>query len=546
MASNAGRPTALGLLVLTGVCAFGFQETLPWLAGAYFYVPLLFGFVALSSSAKFLGVLFGYGLNAINQMDAKRPTRKHGSARWASWRDIRKELSRKRASFWGVYKGRPLFIDYESCALTVAPSGLGKTTCTVIPNVFSRPRSVSALVADTKSEIACITARAVRRYLGQAVVILNPGGVNEDILGRTARYNPLHLLVRALEDSKGPVNLVPDTQSLTLQLSPEPPEPGENIFFRNGSRKLLVFAFLVLVLEHGRKATLTMALSLLRDVNRLEEELYKARLSLALNGELADLASDILAKRAEGDAKQFDSFREGATQAIEIYSPSSVLAYCVSESDFSFAELRDKPTTVYVILDQTRKALASWQALMIWCAKTELMRRTSGQPVQFILDEATGVRIDGIDDLLTRARGFKLKLHFVIQEIDDWVRVNGKQSLSVLLANAEIQQWFGSRSHETLKMLSEKLGDTTVKTTSYNFGRGVHERIQPTLNETSRRQMTPTEIAQMQDSLLWVRRCPPIRATLVGYHEVDPWGRAWADMNPFTGKRFRGRTKLRL
>jgi hypothetical protein len=66
------------------------------------------------------------------------------------------------------------------------------------------------------------------------------------ILVCTARYNPLQILVDDWMDIEKNKDLIADARSISLQLCPEPATTGENTFFRNGSRKYLVFGFVYL------------------------------------------------------------------------------------------------------------------------------------------------------------------------------------------------------------------------------------------------------------------------------------------------------------
>ncbi len=239
---------------------------------------------------------------------------------------------------------------------------------------------------------------------------MNPGGLYQDILGIGARYNPLQILIDDWDNPETHTQLFSDAQSIAKQLCQDPPTQGENQYFRNGSRKFLTFSFVYLVIIGGYP-TLANALCLLSDKDYLLKALREAESSHHLDGDLARLAKDLLTKFDSGDQKQIESFREGAVQALEVFSPSGKLAECTSTCDFRFSDLKKKKMTIYLLADPTRMSVyAPWLGLLSWCALTELIRFQNGKFVCFLCDEITNFKIEGLPSLLTLAREFKIKL----------------------------------------------------------------------------------------------------------------------------------------
>ncbi len=530
-------------LIISGAAAWGLAFIWSFWDTEYCWLPALLLLAALKLPFDLLRWALIQLISKLGRVIANTPSTNHGSARWATLRDFRDELNPNSGPFWGMLDGKPLFIDYESSALTVAPAGLGKTTCTVIPNLCSMPASMGLIVPDYKNELAVMT-KSVREGLGQQVVCLNPSGINEDILGPAARYNPLVILCDDWDGSQS--DMIADARGMALRLSPEPARAGENEFFRKGARNLITFVLLYLVIHLGHGANLSEALRLIRDPSRLKGALYEASVSEALKGELADLANDLLAKLSDGDTRQVESFREGALQALEVFSPSGRIAESVSACDFRFRDTKNAPGTIYVIGDPTRMAVyAPWMGLTMWCALTELVRCRSHKPVMLLLDEATNFKIEGLPEQLTRLRGFGVRVHIIIQELEDWARVYGREALEILLSQTEIQQFFGSKSQTTLELLSKRLGETTVKTENYSLRQNLAAPVSKSLGETSRPLLKTNEIERHGDTLLFVRRKPPASVERVSCSEVEPWSEQ-VDVNPLHGTKLKGKTKLRL
>lgn len=545
MHPHSRPPHPLYLLVLGCLYSWGAWETQHWLRSDLFIVPI---FLALCAVFAFIRAIL-YTLILIPKLifrkRAMKPTDRAGSAAWASARNIKKiGLYSKRGGFLaGVHENKPIFVDIESSGLVLSPAGGGKTVTFVIPALCHN--AMSMFVPDLKGTLACMTSQLRRKRYKHETLCINPGGLYEDILGSGARYNPLQILIDDWADPATHAQLMSDAQSIAKQLCQDPARQGENQYFRNGSRKYLVFAFTYLV-TMGGEPTLSAALCLLSDKNALQQALQDAQYSAHLNGDLARLAKDLLAKFDSGDQKQIESFREGAVQSLEVFSPSGRLAECTSTCDFRFADLKKKKMTVYLLADPTRMAVyAPWLGLLSWCALTELIRFQNGQSVCFLCDEITNFKVEGLPSLLTLAREFKIRLWLIVQELEQWAHVYGRESLETLLSQTEVKIIMGARSYKTCQLISDMLGESTIKALSHNIGQSVFDAPSRSLQDAPRRLMTADEVRRTDDTILFVRNHRPIRLSKTGYHEIKPWSK-WVGVNPLFGKPFKGKTRLRL
>jgi type IV secretion system protein VirD4 len=293
-------------------------------------------------------------------------------------------------------------------------------------------------------------------------------------------------------------------------------------------------------------ATLAGALALLSVSDDLLKALQEARENPVLEGDLARLAKDMLMKIENGDPKQVESFREGAVQALEVFSASGALAACTSQSDFRFADLKTKKLTIYLLADPTRTAVyAPWLGLLSWCALTELIRCQGGQRVCFLCDEATNFRIEGLPALLTIAREFKIILWLIVQELEQWAQVYGRESLETLLSQTEAKIIMGSRSQKTCELVSQMLGDQSIKAYSHNLGTSFFDPVTRSVHEAPRRLMTPDEVRRTPSTILFVKDHRPILLDQIGYHQIQPWAKR-VGINPLFGKRYKGKIKLRV
>ena len=450
-------------------------------------------------------------------------------------------MKRKYKGFLaGLHKKKPLFVTLESSGLVLSPAGGGKTVSFVIPALAHN--DMSMLVPDLKGTLACVTGRYREKTLGHKIITLNPAGLYTDILGPSARYNPLQILIDDWEDPALRSQLFTDAGALAKQLYPDPPEQGENQYWRSGSRKFLIFAFLYLV-TIGGFATLSGALCLLSETGALHSALKEAAAAYHLGGDLARLARDLLAKFDSGDPRQIESFREGAVQALEVFAPSGTLAESTSMCDFRFADMKAQKLTIYLLADPTRmKVYAPWLGVLSWCALTELIRAKGTNPACFLCDEVTNFKIEGLPAMLTLVREFKIIIWLIVQELEQWAHVYGREALETLLSQTEVKIFMNARSHRTCRLISDMLGEKSIKTSSYSFGGYFLDPISQSVQESPRKLMTPDEVRRCEDVIVFVRGLRPIRLTQIGYHEITPWKNKLA-INPLFGKVFKAKTK---
>ncbi|MBT3043390.1 MAG: type IV secretory system conjugative DNA transfer family protein [Candidatus Thiodiazotropha sp. (ex Codakia orbicularis)] len=504
------------------------------------------------------------------------PTGKDGTARWARWKDLKGELNRKlQGPFWSLLAGRsakPLFIDYVSNAMTLAPAGSGKGICTVIPDLFAIKES--KVIGDFKGELLCVM-KAPLETMGHTVRFLNPGGLWKEIAGEGDSYNPLDIIVDDLHRPGGLRDVPDDLRELTAQILPEPAETdGENTYWREGSRRIMADAILLEAMVEEYDATLSSVALLIEDREALEHNL-RWLVGIDIEGkplpdgpmpieqaewarkhdpeDVAEFiqlvrarATNLLALMGNGESRTFDSFVSGAQQALAPFAFGR-LAPAMRRSTFSMNNLKegDQATNLFIVADASRpEVYKNYIGLIQWCAMTAIKRHPDkGRPVYFIMDEATNYKVHGLESLLTWGRSYGLRLHLIFQDLSAFERVYGKTALETLLSETEIKQFLpGQRSPKTLEMISKMLGDQSVMAASLSQRDGdVHEQM----SEAARPLMTPDEIRRSSYGLLLVRRAPPALIEPVSYAEIHPW-RKQAGINPFHGKPFLRKVRLKL
>ncbi len=207
-----------------------------------------------------------------------------------------------------------------------------------------------------------------------------------------------------------------------------------------------------------------------------------------------------------------------------------------------------KPTSLFIVTHASRlEAYKPYIWLMQWCCMTAIKRHPNKErPVYLIMDEATNYKINGIENLLTWGRSYGLRLHVIFQDLAAFERFYGKTALDTLLSETEIKQFLpGQRSPKTLEMISKKLlGEQSIMSANLALPNN-QDGVRENMSEAGRPLMTEDELRRTDKGILFIRRCRPILFDPVSYAEISPWKRQ-VGINPFYGKPFRKKTKLRL
>ena len=162
-----------------------------------------------------------------------------------------------------------------------------------------------------------------------------------------------------------------------------------------------------------------------------------------------------------------------------------------------------------------------------------------------LCDEVTNFRINNLPSMLTLVREFGIVMWLIVQELDEWAKTYGRESLETLLSQTEAKIIMGSSSFKTCKLVSDMLGEQSILSKNYNLGTSFFSPISKAYQEHGRRLLTPDEVRRFGYTILFYRNHRPVKLNQIGYHEIRPWSRK-VGINPLFGKRYKGRARLRL
>jgi type IV secretion system protein VirD4 len=371
----------------------------------------------------------------------------HGSARFATDREAR-PLARDDGLLIGRDRKSGKLLRYAGPAhlLTIAPTRTGKGVGTIIPNLLDYPGSVVCI--DPKGENARITARHRARF--GAVHVLDPFGVTGIA---SAAFNPLDRI-----DPAG-LDLADDCMTLADALVYDAPgEAGEAHW--NEEAKALISGLILSIVTSEPAPTRTLAT--LRDRLTLAPAAFTAQLeAMQAQGGLAARAANRHLGKSDREAAGVLSAAQRHTHFLDSPRMTAVLG----ASDFSFADVKARATTAYLVLPPDRLATyARWLRLMLAQGLTDLARApASGErPVLFLLDEFAALgRLEPVERAMGLMAGYGIQLWPILQDVHQ-LRALYERRAGTFLSNAGVLQVFGVNDHDSAKLVSDLLGQETV------------------------------------------------------------------------------------
>lgn len=471
----------IGWVIASGAVGFGVgwffsrehKRLRAMLAGAVFglvgflliadHGSLGWGSSTLLSIAAF-AVGLGVWLRGVVSKFREPPTT-FGSAMWASFADLMRygmitlEGFRIGVVRDGDGEHRPLSYAGERHMLTIAPTTWGKGTCSIIPNLLTYPGSM--LVIDPKGENAMETVPQ-RKKLGQEVYVVDPWGITGL---ESATINPLEWLKSGDVDIAENSLLISDA-IIMMESKNEP-------FFDHSAKAAL--DGIILYVATAKEEEGQRHLGRVRDLLMLDGDDFPKlckRMLQSPHHKVRSTGASLLQK----DEKLLSNIL-ASVQAQTNFLDSPRLRESLSRSDFSFADMKTKPMTVYLVLPADRlNGYERWLRLLIQQALTMNARNIETKPekpVLFVLDELPALgKLSMVEQAFGLMAGFGMQLHGICQDLSQLKRICG-DGWETFISNAGVIQYFGSRDNFTAEYFSKLCGVTTVWDISTGFSRAI-------------------------------------------------------------------------
>lgn len=460
---------AFSLLVWAGIRAGYVRElrAIAYFQNEYWWIYLaaiaVVLFIAWTWLEKQVKTRLGRWTATLRRAWHMRKAGQGGSARFAGLFD---EWAHPADVKGAILLGRSLYepawnvgLKDDRAALTIAANRSGKGRSTIIPNLLTWPHS--ALVIDPKGTNAAVTAAKrgmgggrVRedRAMKQLVYVINPFRVNEGLPGMPSpsRFNPLSIVDPAAATVYEDVDLLADALVV--------PSGGPDSFWDNSARTLIrtVIAHAVTT-EDG--ATLNTVREMLSAVGVTKDGPTALLQAMTENGAAGGMIRAGARQFANAEPRVFSNV---VTTAMEHVSWLDAVAMqeTLSESDFSIFDLKERPTTIYLVLppeylDAHPRFLRLFVNLAI---KAASMGGRSPIPILFLLDEFYSLgKMTSLSKAAGNLASYNVKLWPILQNLSQLVELY-PDNWEGFIASTGHFQIFGANDTLTARYASERLG----------------------------------------------------------------------------------------
>ncbi|MBB6182356.1 type IV secretory system conjugative DNA transfer family protein [Pseudorhizobium flavum] len=375
----------------------------------------------------------------------------HGSARFATDKEVSPLVRTDNGLLMGrdAKTGKILRYAGPSHLLTMAPTRTGKGVGTIIPNLLTADRSIVCI--DPKGENAKIASRARERF--GPVHVLDPFGVTGI---RSSAYNPLDIL------NPDGLDVAEDASTLADALVvDEPGMTGEAHW--NEEAKALISGLILRIV--AVEPPTRRHLGTLREYLTLAPERFAAVLK-----EMQDMneAGGLIARAANRHLGKSDREAAGVLSAAQRHThflDSPRMNRVLDESYFSFADLKRRNTTVFLVLPPDRLSTYSrWLRLLVTQSLLDMARTPEKPhtPVLYLLDEFAALGyLAPVERAMGLMAGYGVQLWPILQDVHQ-LRSTYGQKAGTFLSNAGVLQVFGVNDHDSARLVSELLGQETV------------------------------------------------------------------------------------
>ncbi len=344
--------------------------------------------------------------------------------------------------------------------LTLASTRSGKGRSAIIPNLLTWPGS--ALVIDPKGTNAAVTAHRrahgggrVTEFLGQDVYVLDPFRITP--WGKSEKFNPLSAIDMDAETVREDIDAIAD--ALIVSGSDKDAHWDE-------SAKAIISGLIAHLLmkgkDDGRVATLLDVRSALRKEAKYLDGLFG---EMALNNEAGGLAAAAAATFSNAGVRERGSFFTTIMRNTAWLDSLAMQRVLGGESEFLISQLKEKPTTIYVVLPP--ELLDAHSRFMRLFVNLSLQAASKGGKGEFetlyILDEFFSLgKLDGIQRAAGGLASYGVRLWPIVQNLTQ-LHENYAQNWETFFSGAGAVQAFGVNDMATADYLVRQLGRQTIK-----------------------------------------------------------------------------------
>lgn len=379
-----------------------------------------------------------------------------------------KDMGRLRGTN-GLILSRNLQLNFKKTlegVCVIAPTGEGKSTGSIIPNLLSDhlPKS-SLIISDPKGELFEITSE-YQKSIGRTPILF-------EVLGNHAKYN-------LLENCEG----FTEVRELASNLIINGGSGKSGNEWESMSTPLFCSALLY-------SKNISQALKLI--INTPLEELINI-LGKNKNEDISEQFKIFLA--AAGSPKTMSSIMSTLLTSLQLFTDHKIIN-STSSSDFKPLDLRTKPIALFIKYDTSKSKYLSPFLSVFYTQLIDKIMHNKGIPVLFFLDELANIgKINNFEETVSVCRSEEVGFFVCIQNISKLYDIYGENNAITILNNLKSKAILSSISdYKTLSYLSNLCGDKQFTTESTTGDK-------KTYSQTVKKLYTSDEIRRIEDGMV--------------------------------------------
>ena len=492
---NDGVPAGLNLFKLDGS---SFVLTLLiWIA----VVGTVFG----STSSYFFEREKGFGYTDL--------PKENGYSRWAKDTEIQnaKDVIKvpfidKTAKSGGVpiiYDKDNAYIDDSNMhTLVIGATGSGKTAGVINPTMKHLIKAKESIViTDPKGEIYEDNYK-ILKDAGYQIIVLN---FREPQKGSC--WNPYDLPYKYQQEGNfDKANELLNDLSTNIVVDGQ----GQDPFWQNAAADYLTGLGLALFQDAPLDQININSINLM--INQGEER-YGASTYMKEYYKMQDPNSPISINLA-GTVTTADETKAGIMtvlqQKVKTLAVTRNLSEMLSKNDFDMASIGEKPTALFMIIQDEKTTYHSLATIFIKqcyeCLISTAYKHGGALPVRtnFLLDEFANMpKIKDISTMVTAARSRHIRFTFIIQNFAQLDKTYGKEDAQTIRGNCINTIYLLTGELSALEEISKLCGDKIVR-----VGKDKKEETRPLVTISELQRMKPDEYVLVR------HRCPPYKGKL--------------------------------
>jgi len=445
---------------------------------------------ALSKSTKGLSVLFG------GSVAKRKHGEEHGSARWARLNELKKILTNgPSGTILGTMKGQTLFlpevvIGFNQNTLVVGPSGSGKSWSLLRPAIMQAIRNQeSIIVTDPKGELVK-DMKSIMEENSYIVKVLNLVDLK---IGD--QYNPFSLIV----DDQDALDL-----ASVLVEADSSRSSGEQFW---DDALISYYQAIILYIVHELPLSQRHIRNLLEIAARWGADKENIdSLFLALDPQHPARCAYDLGFRVAAD-KIRDGIIISAAAKLAIWQSMDVCSLTSGEG-INIAQIGKEKTALFLKMSTSKKTMRPVSQLFfnqLFQILFHVGEENGGQlpvKVRILADELGNIgKIFELEKRLSLTRSYGIGFMGIFQNVKQMESMY--PDFQSIKANCHTFVFLGGGDHETLKFVSNILGEQTIETQSNNESEQT-TRVDTSgsmglSTSTSRRMlMTPDEVGRIK------------------------------------------------